>query len=182
MSIEKQSDRSRLFVPDSLGDSPAEWVSRPPDPSNAFVVEYMVHLAREGDSEFILQPELAGYPDRLYVQGIQLRAASGSKPFGLRYRAHLGGSGDTPWYYMPSGGTAVGPFCGTRGQSRQLQAIWIEVTGIAADDLDVYYSANLHQTGPTGWFRNGQMCGTIGESRAIHSIRVFVAERPIESR
>lgn len=150
--------------------------AHPANPSESYVVEYMVHLANEGDTEFVVQPDWAGYQDHLYVQGVQLRQAHGSQRFGLRYKAHLGGTGDTGWYQQPAG-TGVGGFCGTRGQYRQLQAIWIEVIGDAADSVDVFYSATLHETGETGWFRNGQMCGTIGQSRAMHALRIFLAER-----
>ena len=87
----------------------------------------------------------------------------------LRYKAHLSVKGDTPWIDQ-------GDYCGTRGQNRRLEAIWIELAE-GADRFDVYYSAHLCRFGWTGWFKNGQMCGTRGEYRQVEAIKVFLAAK-----
>jgi hypothetical protein len=168
--------RSKLIVAVEPARAFAAWVSTPPEPSREYGLEYMVHEAYQGDSGFVAQPEWAGQAHSLFIQGLQLRSRAESKPLGLRYKAWLEEVGETPWYSLPIA-TGLGPFCGTRGQHRRLEALWIELTGESADRLDVYYSARLQHTGLTGWSRNGQMCGTQGESRGMHSLRIFVSER-----
>ncbi|MBM79351.1 MAG: hypothetical protein CMJ78_02000 [Planctomycetaceae bacterium] len=141
-----------------------------PEPSDSVKVELQGHVAFEGDTDWVPQPQAcSGEQDGRAIQGFSLRLAEDGLPVSLRYKAHLAFKGDTDWH-------EAGDFCGTRGEWRRMEAFWIDLDD-QSEQFDVFYSAHLARLGWTGWFKNGQMCGTRGEYRQVEGIKVFVAER-----
>ncbi len=153
------------------GDLAGISTSSLPEPSKSVQAEVMVHLQKQGDTEW--HPQLAecgsiGTGRR--IEGFAVRLNPPIDGVSICYKAHLAMRGDTHWVQQ-------GEYCGSRGQNRRVEALWIELAE-GADRFDVYYSAHLCRLGWTGWFKNGQMCGTRGEYRQIEAIKVFLAPKP----
>lgn len=57
------------------------------------------------------------------MEGIALRVENGPPGVGIRYKVHMAGHGDSSFCYD-------GQYCGTKGESRRIEAIYVELTGI----------------------------------------------------
>lgn len=142
------------------------------EPSRNAVLEYMAHIERFGDTNYVYPPDWCGaQPGKgLRLEGFAIQLASGSANVNLRYKAHLQGIGDTSWHFLNQ-------FVGTKGEDRRLEAFAIQVVGEAASQYDVFYKAHLQDTGDTAWVRNGEWCGSIGQGKRLESLAIYLAER-----
>jgi len=83
-------------------------------------IEYMVHLQGYGDTRWTSgYVGSKGQSRRLEGFAIRMKGVNANK-WSVRYSAHLQGYGDTPT-------VRDGAFCGTRGQSRRVEAILINI-------------------------------------------------------
>ena len=63
---------------------------------------------------------------------------------------------------------------GTRGQSRAVEGFSARLTGPAAGQYRVKYSAHLAGKGDTPVYESGQFCGTKGEGRALEGLTIWL--------
>jgi hypothetical protein len=130
----------------------------------------LVHLQNIGDRTF-RDNEFAGTRGQSRrLEGFQINFNPPVSNLGMRYMAHLQGTGDVPF-------VDAGHFIGTRGQSRRLEGFAIELTGPLASSFNVFYMAHLQGTGDTAMYQNGQFCGTRGQSRRVEGMLVRVERR-----
>lgn len=133
-------------------------------------LELLVHLQGMADLTF-RENEFAGTRGQSRrLEGFQISVDPPMAGLGLRYMAHLQGTGDVPF-------VNAGQFVGTRGESRRLEGFAIQLTGAAAAGFNVLYMAHLQGSGDTGFFQNGQFCGTRGQSRRVEGILVRLEPR-----
>lgn len=133
-------------------------------------LEVLVHLEGIGDLTY-RENEFAGTRGQSRrLEGFQITIDPAVPGLGMRYMAHLQGTGDVPF-------VNGGQFVGTRGQSRRLEGFAIQLTGAAAANFNVFYMAHLQGSGDTGVFQNGQFCGTRGQSRRVEGILIRVEPR-----
>ena len=83
----------------------------------------------------------------------------------MEYQAHVQNEGWQAW--KKDGETA-----GTTGQSRQIEAVRIRLTGPVAELYDIWYRVHIEFYGWLGWTKNGQMAGSEGLSKRIEAIQI----------
>lgn len=91
------------------------------EPIDGLGIKYRLHVGHIGDTDFAENGAPLTYSGKQTIQGIsiELTGPAASK-FTVLYQAHLGNKGDTEVY-------ADGQFCGTRGESRDIQSLVIVV-------------------------------------------------------
>lgn len=103
------------------------------------------------------------------VEGFQIDFQPSIGGLGLRYMAHLQGTGDTAY-------VSEGHFIGTRGENRQLEGFAIELTGDSASRYSVSYLAHVQNIGDV-YGRDGEFCGTRGGGMRVEGISVRIVLR-----
>ena len=89
---------------------------------------------------------------------------------GIKYSAHVAGIGWQGWKYN-------GEIAGTTGQSRQMEAIQIQLTGADAYKFTVYYQAHVAGIGWLPYVKNGEDAGTTGQSRRMEALRMYIVPK-----
>ena len=85
---------------------------------------------------------------------------------GIRYRVNLSGSGWLDW-------SDDGAETGNSADLMPLEAVSMELTGVAALSYDLYYK--VYQNGAwTGWAKNGENAGQEGVGLRIDGIRISI--------
>ena len=133
-------------------------------------LDVLVHLQGIGDRLGQDDQFVGTRGESRRLEGFQLQLNPLIPGLGLRYMAHLQGSGDVPF-------VNAGQFVGTRGQSRRLEGFAIQLTGPVAANFNVRYMAHLQGSGDTTFFQNGQFCGTRGQSRRVEGIVVRISPK-----
>ncbi|MFR2585902.1 MAG: InlB B-repeat-containing protein [Bacilli bacterium] len=83
----------------------------------------------------------------------------------VSYSAHIANDG---WLaYVSNGATA-----GTTGQSKEMQALKIKVTGLNTVSGGITYSAHVQNIGWQSFVSNDAIAGTTGESRQMEAIKI----------
>lgn len=131
----------------------------------------IAHVEGKGDVSFTNTTYAGTGGQALRMEGFQLQIAPPVSGLNLQYKAHLAHHGDTPWQ-------RGGSFLGTRGQSRSIEGIEIDLVGPAASQYDVFYVCHLQDIGDTPTKRNGEYCGTRGQSLRLEGLAVWIAQRP----
>ena len=130
-----------------------------------------VHVQNVGDvtvKNFDTVWGSVGKSQRLEVLGISVKGMSGT----IYLQTHIAGIG---WQTAKSASTSTGKYieCGTRGQSRAIEAIRIWLGGEIAKKYDVYYNLHCMDTGwatNQGYMRNQETAGTTGQSKRAEAI------------
>ena len=99
--------------------------------------------------------------EAIKIKIVNLKELSG----GVSYNAHVSEKG---WLGYVSD-DAIG---GTTGQSLQMEAIQIQLTGEIANYYDIYYRAHVQSFGWMDWAKNGQSAGTKGYSYSMQAIEI----------
>lgn len=94
---------------------------------------------------------------------VKLNGVSG----GISYNAHVQNIG---W----QGNKANGAFAGTKGQSKQVEAAKMTLSGSLAKDYDIYYRAHVANIGWMGWLKNGGSVGTAGFSVPVEALQFII--------
>lgn len=89
---------------------------------------------------------------------------------GIQYTTHCQTYGWIPWSYN-------GETNGTSGESKQLEAIKIQLTGADAGKYDVYYRVHAQHFGWLGWAKNGESSGTAGYAYRLEGIRILLVPK-----
>ncbi|MBU4439690.1 MAG: C39 family peptidase, partial [Firmicutes bacterium] len=63
------------------------------------------------------------------------------------------------------------------GESKRLEAIQIKLTGVDADQFDIYYQVHAQNFGWMGWAKNGESAGTAGYSYRLEAIRIMLVPK-----
>ena len=135
-------------------------------------VSGVVHIEDMGDQSFSGDTWAGTKGRALRLEGFSLTIDPIIDGLSLIYMCHIEDVGDTQWL-------KEGDFCGTRGQSKRVEGIAIELTGAEAENYDVIYQVHLQDMGDVAECSNGQFCGTRGESRRIEALRVTIV--PLET-
>ena len=86
---------------------------------------------------------------------------------GVRYSAHTATYG-----WLPD--VANGAVAGRPGNSKQIEALRISLTGELADYFDVWYRVNIKSYGWLGWVRNGSVSGSTGCGLRAEGVQVII--------
>ena len=86
---------------------------------------------------------------------------------GVRYSAHTATYG-----WLPD--VANGAVAGRPGNSKQIEALRISLTGELADYFDVWYRVNIKSYGWLGWVRNGSVSGSTGCGLRAEGVQVIL--------
>jgi len=105
-----------------------------------------------------------------FMEGFAVTFKSRVEGIGLRYRAHLSGSGDTGW-------VNDGTYVGTRGSRKPVEGFSIEVSGPQLARYDVVYMTHIRDSGDSAWVSNGTFCGTRMQSRPVEGLAVKIVPR-----
>ena len=80
---------------------------------------------------------------------------------------------DIGWGDWASDGAAAG----TEGQSRQIEAAEIKLTGDKAAGYDIYYRVHMKELGWGEWVTDGATAGTTGQDRRIEAIEIRIVPK-----
>jgi hypothetical protein len=152
--------------PPSSPGSPPSGSSGSIAPSYQPDVTYWVHIANLGDRSWTASGNTAG---DLTNQLEEITVSVSGLPPGarLRYRVHVAYDA---WHGWVDAGNAAG----TRGQSKGIEAIKMEILG--TNDFTVEYRVRPRGKGWTSWKGDGAEAGTTGEGRPIVGIQIRVVE------
>lgn len=89
----------------------------------------------------------------------------------VEYKAHVAGIGWLGW--VPEGEVA-----GTTGESRQMEAVIINLIEGASDGVGIRYQAHVSNLGWLGWVNSNEIAGTIGQKRAMQAIQIELMNAP----
>ncbi|MCT7969039.1 hypothetical protein NG799_22255 [Laspinema sp. D1] len=127
----------------------------------------LVHIERVGDHQFH-EHEFAGTRGKaLRLEAFALEIKPPIPGLGIRYLAHIQGSGDTPW-------VTEGEWVGARGSGLRIEGLAIELMGPEAPNYSVYYKAHIERVGDTQEFSNGQFCGRRGSGMRVEGIEIHI--------
>ena len=107
-----------------------------------------------------------GKGKQLEGMSIKLNGVSG----GISYKAHIENIG---W----QGAKANGAFAGTKGQSKQIEAAQLSLTGDLASAYDVFYRAHVANIGWMDWAKNGSSAGTVGYRVPVEALQFVIVKR-----
>lgn len=107
---------------------------------------------------------------RKFMEGFAVTFKSRVEGLGLRYRAHVAGSGDTAW-------VKDGTYVGTRGARKAVEGFSIELSGPQLAHYDVLYMTHVRDSGDSAWVSNGAYCGTRLENRPVEGLAVKIVAR-----
>jgi len=134
----------------------------------------IVHLAGIGDVTYLNSNFAGTRGEERRLEGFTMRISPPIEGLGLRYKAHLQGTGDTPF-------VNEGAFVGTRNQFRRLEGFAVELTGPAAARWDIIYRAHLEGIGDTREVQNGEFIGTMNQARRLEGLQARLARRELFS-
>lgn len=123
---------------------------------------YQAHVADVGWQAEVCENEVAGV-EGVQMEAIKVRWVNPPAGCALTYQAHVADQGWLGW-------VTEGEQAGTTGESRQLEAVLLKLTGCAG--VDIQYRARVAEKGWLDWVENGQMAGTTGESRALEGLQI----------
>lgn len=147
-------------------------VQKPGNPVNDNMLYYRAHCQTAGTLAQVRDGQVAGttgYGKRLEGFWIDLRKVREIYPNAkLSAKVHIQGIG---WKRYDN--VEHDTLLGTTGQSRRIEAVELELTGIRGKNI--YIRTHLAGFGWTGWVAGGFTSGTIGIKKAIEAIQIKIA-------
>jgi uncharacterized protein YjdB len=132
---------------------------------------YQTHVQNQGWQDWRADGAMSGTEGLSYrLEGIQIK--TNIENLGVAYQTHIeniGWEADTD-----RGWKADGKMSGTEGLSYRLEAIQIKLTGIQADQYDIWYQVHAQNIGWMGWAKNGASSGTAGFGYRLEGIRIVI--------
>lgn len=107
-----------------------------------------------------------GLPMEALKMTIDNQKISGS----VEARGHVQDIGWQNW-------SGVGKTCGTTGQSKQLEAVQLRLTGQLAEQYDIYYRVHVANIGWLGWAKNGDKAGSQGYGYGAEAIQIRLVKK-----
>lgn len=126
-------------------------------------LRYKTHVQDHGWTEWAYAGEVSGSTGqcrRIEAIEIQCKLAGAQ----VEYQTYLKDLGWTEW--VSSG------MSGTVGESRQLEAVAVRLTGEKAADYDISYRLHVRDFGWLDWSKNGGYNGTSGEVRQAEALQM----------
>ncbi len=141
-------------------------------------VTYGVHVQRLGDQDAVTSQgatiKTAGTEGQsLRLESIQMSVET-EEDLHIQYRTHVQSIGWMAW-------VSDGELSGTRGYSKRLEAIQIQLSGADADKYDIYYRVHAQTYGWLAWAKNGEISGTAGLSKRLEAIQVVIVLKGAEN-
>ena len=142
------------------------------EPVNDNHIHYRAHVQHLGTLPVVRDGQIAGTTGAGYnMEGlyIDLRTLRQKYPEAkLAAKVHIQGIG---WKKYDN--VEHDALMGTTGQSKRIEAIELEMTGLP-EGMNVYYRPHLEDIGWTGWIAGGFSAGTVGIKKAIEAIQIKV--------
>ena len=122
-------------------------------------------------SPFLTEPLTLGSTG----QGKRLEAITVSMPKveldgAIEYQTHVQSYGWMGW-------KSNGAVSGTEGEAKRIEAVQMRLTGVLADEYDIYYRSHVSKIGWMDWAKNGESSGTQQCKAPIEAIQVVLVKR-----
>lgn len=136
-------------------------------------VRYRSHVADYGWQNRVADGETSGTVGKgKSIEAITLHLGDLGYSGRIEARGHFAGTGwEKTW------ASADEIEIGVTGQSRQMEAIEIRLSGEAANHYDVYYRVHCAEVGWLGWAKNGEAAGTQGYGHGMQAIEVRIVAK-----
>lgn len=145
------------------------------DTSNLPSLNYRTHVENVGWQDFVTSGQMSGTSGRgLRLEGIEIKIDNSQNALGIKYTTHVQNIG---WQDMVENGN----LSGTSGLGLRLEAIQIQLTGLDADQFDIYYRVHAQNVGWMGWAKNGAQAGTAGYGYRLEGIEIQIVEKGTEA-
>jgi hypothetical protein len=140
-------------------------------------ISFMVHVERDGD----VYANSGDWTTSRRHEGMKLRLNKSYPGVSVEYMCHLEGIGDV--------NKSEGEYCGTKDESRRLEAFSIKLKGANAGNYSVRYQCDSEfsqwrrNRGKNRVYKDGELCGVKGKKAELVGIRVWItdASSPIPS-
>jgi len=144
----------RLQVRQLLG--PNDMASEKPDAAAAPATppakaDFMAHIQSRGDIGAVFGEWLGERGSNNWIEGFAVDAPPGIAPADFSYQAVLGRGWLSPW-------VDAGQYCGSRGMALPLLGLRIRLTGEAAEQFEISYSASFVGGASAGPVGNDETC------------------------
>lgn len=140
-------------------------------------VMYYTHVQHYGDLAWVKDGELSGTTgESLRMESIQVKLVDGTgkavdpKHLGITYSVHCQTYDWMDW--VENGATA-----GTKGESKRMEAIRLQLTGDYALKYDIYYCVHAQTYGWLAWAKNGSNAGTAGLSKRLEALQIVLVPK-----
>lgn len=122
-------------------------------------------------SPFLTEPLTLGSTG----QGKRLEAITVSMPKAeldgaIEYQTHVQSYGWMGW-------KSNGAVSGTEGEAKRIEAVQMRLTGVLADEYDIYYRSHVSKIGWMDWAKNGESSGTQQCKAPIEAIQVVLVKK-----
>lgn len=148
----------------------------PGNPINDMGVKYRAHCQTIGDCAEVRDGQTAGttgFGKRLEALYISLEEAA--KKLGvdlkLRGKCHIQGTG-----WVDLGYITKDTMIGSKGQSKRLEAIILEIEGLP-EGYELQYRTHIQTIGWTGWVASGFASGSVGFKKGIEAIQIRLIKK-----
>lgn len=133
-------------APHNAAPAPATPISAPVAASTPKTGDVVAHIQTRGDVGAVFGTWLGEPNSKNWIEGFTITAPAGIAPGELTYQAVLGRGWLSPW-------VEAGEYCGSRGMALPLLGLRIRLTGKAAEQYELSYSAAFiggAKAGPVG--------------------------------
>nr|WP_320025014.1 DUF5050 domain-containing protein [uncultured Acetobacterium sp.] len=145
------------------------------------IVSYQTHIenigweAEDAGQAWKLNGEMSGTSGKgLRLEGIKIKINNDTN-LGVQYQTHIQNIG---WEDdSGSGWKKDAEMSGTKGMGYRLEAIQIKLTGVDANNYDLYYRVHAQNLGWLDWAKNGESAGTAGFSYRLEAIEIILREK-----
>ncbi len=140
-----------------------------PPPAAPEPVNVIAHIQGRGDVGAKFGAWLGERGSNAWIEGFAITAPEGLDPSSLSYQAVLGRGWLSPW-------VEAGQYCGSRGMALPLLGVRIRLSGEAAEQYDISYSATFVGGATAGPVGNDETCE--GDTLApLEAIQVTLTPR-----
>lgn len=135
-------------------------------------LRYQSHIQNIGWQGIVKNGELSGTSGKsLRIEAFKANISYSIYSGNIRYMSYVQGKGwETSW-------KTKNTLSGTEKQSKQLEAIKMELYGEISEYFDVYYRVHVRDYGWLGWAKNGEIAGNIDTSFRIEGIQVKLVKK-----
>ena len=141
-------------------------------------VSYRTHVQSFGWQAWKYNGQMSGTSGMSKrLEGININLTNKDYAGDIVYTTHVQGYGWQGELNDQSTWVKNGNLAGTKGESKRLEAICINLTGEMANHYDIYYRVHAQSYGWLGWAKNGEEAGTAGYSKRLEGIQIVLVEK-----
>lgn len=158
------------------GGSSAKSKQVPGNPVNDMGVKYRAHCQTIGDCAEVRDGQTAGTTGYgLRMEGFWLNLEDAAKKLGadLKVKAKVHEQ-KTGWEDL--GYVSKDTLIGSKGQSKRLEAIILEIEGLP-EGYELQYRTHIQTIGWTGWVAAGFASGSVGFRKGIEAIQIRIVKK-----